>query len=32
MILENGEVREYGDRQQLAADANSRFHQLLKQD
>jgi ATP-binding cassette subfamily B protein len=30
MILENGEVREYGDRKQLAADANSRFHQLLQ--
>jgi len=30
MILENGEVSEYGDRKHLAADANSRFHQLLQ--
>lgn len=30
MILENGEVSEYGDRKQLAADANSRFYQLLQ--
>ena len=30
MILENGEVSEYGDRRELAADANSRFHQLLE--
>ena len=30
MILENGEVSEYGDRKQLAADVNSRFYQLLQ--
>ena len=30
MILENGEVSEYGDRKQLAADRNSRFYQLLQ--
>jgi ABC-type multidrug transport system fused ATPase/permease subunit len=30
MILESGQVREYGDRQQLAADPNSRFYQLLQ--
>jgi ATP-binding cassette, subfamily B, bacterial len=30
MILENGEVSEYGYRKQLAADANSRFYQLLQ--
>jgi ABC-type multidrug transport system fused ATPase/permease subunit len=30
MILENGEVSEYGDRQRLAADPTSRFHQLLQ--
>ncbi|HEX9839430.1 MAG TPA: ABC transporter ATP-binding protein [Anaerolineales bacterium] len=30
MILENGEVSEYGERKQLAADANSRFYQLLQ--
>jgi ATP-binding cassette, subfamily B, bacterial len=30
MILENGEVSEYGDRKQLAADSNSRFSQLLQ--
>jgi ABC-type multidrug transport system fused ATPase/permease subunit len=30
MILENGEVSEYGDRKQLAADASSRFYQLLQ--
>ena len=30
MILENGEVSEYGDRKQLAADATSRFSQLLQ--
>src|SRR5687767_6299613 len=30
MILENGEVREYGDRKQLATDVNSRFYQLLQ--
>lgn len=30
MILENGEVSEYGDRKQLAADPGSRFAQLLQ--
>ena len=30
MILENGEVSEYGDRKQLASDATSRFSQLLQ--
>jgi ATP-binding cassette subfamily B protein len=30
MILENGEVSEYGDRKQLAANATSRFSQLLQ--
>ncbi|MDQ3006259.1 MAG: ATP-binding cassette domain-containing protein, partial [Chloroflexota bacterium] len=30
MILENGEVNEYGDRKQLAANASSRFSQLLQ--
>ena len=30
MILENGEVSEYGDRKQLAADPDSRFYQLLQ--
>ena len=30
MILENGEVSEYGDRKELAADVNSRFYQLLQ--
>jgi ATP-binding cassette, subfamily B, bacterial len=30
MILENGEVSEYGDRKQLAADSGSRFSQLLQ--
>src|SRR5215211_2589622 len=30
MILERGTVSEYGDRQQLAADSNSRFYQLLQ--
>jgi ABC-type multidrug transport system fused ATPase/permease subunit len=30
MILENGNVREYGDRRQLAADPGSRFYQLLQ--
>jgi ABC-type multidrug transport system fused ATPase/permease subunit len=30
MILEGGEVSEYGDRQALAADVNSRFYQLLQ--
>jgi ABC-type multidrug transport system fused ATPase/permease subunit len=30
MILERGKVSEYGDRQQLAADSNSRFSQLLQ--
>ena len=30
MILENGRVSEYGDRQQLATDVNSRFYQLLQ--
>jgi len=30
MILESGEVSEYGGRQQLAADSSSRFYQLLQ--
>jgi ATP-binding cassette, subfamily B, bacterial len=30
MILENGEVSEYGDRKELAANENSRFYQLLQ--
>jgi ATP-binding cassette, subfamily B, bacterial len=30
MILESGQVSEYGDRKQLAADPNSRFYQLLQ--
>jgi len=30
MILENGEVSEYGNRKQLAEDRKSRFHQLLQ--
>lgn len=30
MILENGQVREHGDRRQLAADPASRFYQLLQ--
>lgn len=30
MILEDGEVRELGNRAQLAEDANSRFYQLLQ--
>jgi ATP-binding cassette subfamily B protein len=30
MILESGKVSEYGDRKQLAANTNSRFHQLLQ--
>lgn len=30
MILEDGEVREHGNRAQLAEDANSRFYQLLQ--
>ena len=30
MILENGIVREYGDRAQLASDPSSRFYQLLQ--
>ena len=30
MILENGVIREYGDRQLLATDPGSRFHQLLQ--
>ncbi len=30
MILEGGNVSEYGDRKHLAADANSRFYQLLQ--
>ncbi len=30
LILEEGRVREFGDRQQLARDPNSRFHQLLE--
>ena len=30
MILEDGEVQEYGERQHLVNDPNSRFSQLLK--
>jgi ATP-binding cassette subfamily B protein len=30
MILDTGRVREYGDRQQLAADPNSHFYKLLQ--
>jgi ATP-binding cassette subfamily B protein len=30
MILDHGRVSEYGDRQQLATDVNSRFYQLLQ--
>src|SRR5215211_6040260 len=30
MILESGQVAEYGDRRQLAANPNSRFHHLLQ--
>jgi ABC-type multidrug transport system fused ATPase/permease subunit len=30
MILDGGSVSEYGDRQELAADPGSRFHQLLQ--
>jgi ATP-binding cassette, subfamily B, bacterial len=30
MILDHGRVSEYGNRKQLAADANSRFYQLLQ--
>jgi ABC-type multidrug transport system fused ATPase/permease subunit len=30
MILDGGEVSEYGERKQLAADPNSRFYQLLQ--
>ena len=30
MILEDGEIREHGEREQLAHDPNSRFSQLLK--
>jgi ATP-binding cassette, subfamily B, bacterial len=30
LILENGQVSEYGDRKELAADMNSRFYQLLQ--
>jgi ATP-binding cassette, subfamily B, bacterial len=30
MILEDGQVQEHGNRQQLAADPQSRFHQLLQ--
>jgi ATP-binding cassette subfamily B protein len=30
MILESGQVSEYGNRQHLAADINSRFYQLLQ--
>jgi ATP-binding cassette subfamily B protein len=30
MILDKGNVSEYGDRRQLAADPNSRFYQLLQ--
>lgn len=30
MILDDGQISEYGDRQQLAADPDSRFHQLLQ--
>jgi ATP-binding cassette subfamily B protein len=30
LILDQGKVSEYGNRKQLAADSNSRFHQLLQ--
>jgi ATP-binding cassette subfamily B protein len=30
LILDQGKVSEYGDRKQLAADSNSRFHHLLQ--
>lgn len=30
MILENGSIREYGDRRELAANPSSRFYQLLQ--
>ena len=30
MILEDGEIREHGEREQLVRDSNSRFSQLLK--
>ncbi len=30
MILDGGQVQEYGDRRQLASDPNSRFYQLLQ--
>ena len=30
MILEKGNLSEYGNRKQLAADPNSRFYQLLQ--
>ena len=30
MILENGQIREYGDQQLLAADPSSRFYRLLQ--
>jgi ATP-binding cassette subfamily B protein len=30
MILENGRIREYGEREKLVRDVNSRFSQLLK--
>jgi len=30
LILENGQVSEYGDRKELAADLTSRFYQLLQ--
>jgi ABC-type multidrug transport system fused ATPase/permease subunit len=30
MILDDGKISEYGNRQQLAADPDSRFHQLLQ--
>jgi ABC-type multidrug transport system fused ATPase/permease subunit len=30
MVLENGQILEYGDREQLAADSGSHFSQLLQ--
>ncbi|MDF2673183.1 MAG: transporter ATP-binding protein, partial [Clostridiales bacterium] len=30
LILDNGSVLEYGGREALASDLNSRFHQLLQ--
>jgi ATP-binding cassette subfamily B protein len=30
MVLENGQVLEYGGREQLAADPESRFYSLLQ--